>query len=86
MKRVNVWMRLSPLILALLLIACEKAPSNVTPPVVEYSAGFQAHAATELERSGPPCPRDVVITGCSAVHRLVIDFKDMRDKTRALTR
>lgn len=45
---------------------------------------FQARAADELERMGPPCPRDVVMEGCSAVARLVIDYKDTREQIRAI--
>lgn len=56
----------------------------MTPPVIDYSRQFQARAAQELESMGPPCPRDVVIEGCSAVARLIIDYKETRDKIRAI--
>jgi hypothetical protein len=52
--------------------------------VPDYSRQFQAKAAEEIERLGPPCAHDVVIDGCSAVLRLVIDYKQTRDKIRAI--
>jgi hypothetical protein len=78
---------LSLLILSLSVTACAKAPSSgfVLPPVGPYSAEVQTKAADELDAMGPPCPHDVVITGCSAVHRMIIDYKDMRDRTRAIS-
>lgn len=75
----------SLLILASLLSGCELARSSgILPDVVEYSAEVQKLAADELEKAGPACPRDVVIQGCSATHRMTIDYLDMRDQTRAI--
>lgn len=84
MKRGDGWKALSLLLLAALSTACTTAISNVTPPVVSYSREVQAQAASELEAMGPPCPRDTLIEGCSAVHRMIIDFKDTRDQIRAI--
>lgn len=86
MKRVNVWTVLSLLMLAALSTACATVSSSsaVTPEVLDYSRQFQAKAAEEMERLGPPCAHDVVIDGCSAVVRLVIDYKETRDKIRAI--
>jgi hypothetical protein len=61
------------------------ASSGVTARLADYSPEFQTQAAAELESYGPPCPHDVVIAGCSAVKRMVIDYKDVRDQTRAIT-
>lgn len=86
MKHAHAWTLLSLLIVAALSTACAKGSSSsaVTPDVVDYSRMFQARAADELERMGPPCPRDTVIEGCSAVARLVIDYKDTREQIRAI--
>lgn len=73
--------------LVLCLASCVKANSNnvVVPDVVAYDIAVQTLAAYELESMGPPCPRDAVIPGCSAVHRMTIDYGDMRDQARAIS-
>lgn len=77
---------LSLLILSSLLSACQTAPSNtVLPDLFSYSPEIQKQAATELKSFGPPCPRDTVIAGCSAVHRMVIDYGDDRNQIRAIS-
>jgi len=55
----------------------------VTPPLVDYSAEIQATAATKLGQLGAPCPRDVVVAGCSAIARMIIDYGDLRRRIRA---
>ena len=55
----------------------------VTPPLVDYSASIQASAADKLEQLGQPCPRDVVVSNCSAIARMIIDYGDLRQKIRA---
>jgi hypothetical protein len=39
---------------------------------------------TELDALPPPCDRDRVFEGCSAVGRLVLDYAWLREKARAL--
>jgi hypothetical protein len=56
-----------------------------TPDVVLYSLDVQARALKEKKALGPPCPRDVVIADCSALHRFVLDYKTMRDRARCLS-
>ena len=70
----------------LLATGCARSDSSpVTgPPVLDYTEEVQAHAANELEALGPPCPRDAVYGGCSAVKRLVIDYGWMREQVRAI--
>lgn len=86
MLRVKGWKLLSLLMLAGSLIACDKVSSSgsVTPEVLDYSRQFQAKAADELEQLGPPCAHDVVIDGCSAVARLVMDYHTTRNQIRAI--
>ena len=55
----------------------------VTPPLVDYSAEIQASAATKLGQLGVPCPRDVIVAGCSAIARMIIDYGDLRRRIRA---
>ena len=73
--------------LALLATGCATEPSRTTvvktPDLIPYHADVQARAADELGQLGPPCPRDTVIEGCSAVHRLVVDYGFVRDQIRA---
>lgn len=54
----------------------------VLPEVKAYSPEVQARAADELETLGPPCPRDVVIAECSALHRFTLDYLEIRDEAR----
>lgn len=78
------WVRFPLLLSVILLTACETATfKTVKPPIVTYSEKVQNHAADELEAMGPPCPRDDVYGECSAVKRMVIDYKDVRNKIRA---
>ncbi len=73
------------LVSAMLLSACEGRGfrSVVAPPLLDYSAAVQNHAADELATLGPPCPRDAVYGGCSAVKRFVQDYAWTRDQIRA---
>ena len=64
--------------------SCARVVSDpVLPPLQPYSPDVQALAADELESLGLPCPPDIVIPGCSAVARLVIDYGTLRDRIRA---
>ena len=58
-------------------------PQIVTPDLEEYSDGVQALAADELGRLGPPCGRTDIVKDCSGVHRMVIDYGDLRRRIRA---
>ena len=65
-------------------LAKEKGePVVVTPDIEEYSEGLQALAADELEGLAPPCGRSEIVKGCSVVHRMVIDYGDLRRRSRA---
>ena len=55
----------------------------VAPTLDKYSAAVGSLAADELGTLGPPCARDFVFEGCSAVHRMIIDYGDLRRKVRA---
>ena len=79
------WWQLSLLLPLMLCAGCETVVSNhVVPPVILYEPEVQERAADELEQLGPPCARDTVYPGCSAVHRFVIDYQLMRDQIRAV--
>ncbi len=80
------WMPCLLLLSAIPLTACGAGNSSglVAPPVLDYSPEVQAHAADELAALGPPCPRDAVFGGCSAVKRLVLDYGWLRDQVRAI--
>ena len=56
---------------------------SAVPSLLHYSSEVQAHAADELQRMGPACPRDAVFGGCSAVRRFVLDYHWTRGKIRA---
>jgi hypothetical protein len=56
----------------------------LTPDLVEYTPEVQAEAKREFDLLGPPCPRDAVFGGCSAIKRMIKDYGHMRDQTRAL--
>ena len=58
-------------------------PQIVTPDLEEYSDGVQALTADELDRLGPPCGRTDIVKDCSVVHRMVIDYGDLRRRIRA---
>ena len=65
-------------------LAKEKAePVVVTPDIEDYSEGVQALAADELDRLGPPCGRTDIVKDCSVIHRMVIDYGDLRRRIRA---
>ena len=65
-------------------LTSEKAePVIVTPPIEEYADEVQALAAIELDKLGEPCARDVVVSDCSALARLVMDYGTLRKKIRA---
>jgi len=85
MRRVNVLRLLSLLPLTLLFAACAKEPSSaVTPKLRVYSRDVQARAADELQAMPAPCAPDAVAGNCSAVKRLVVDYKTTRDEIRAI--
>ena len=80
--------RLMPFLLlasAMWLSGCESRVFDrlTVPPVLDYSPEVQTHAADEMAILGPPCPRDAVFGGCSAVKRFVLDYAWIRDKIRA---
>lgn len=58
-------------------------PVIVTPTIEEYAHEVQALAAIELDRLGEPCARDVVVSDCSALARLVMDYGTLRKQIRA---
>ena len=58
-------------------------PQIVTPDIEDYGKNVQAFAAEELSRLGPPCGRTDIVKGCSVVHRMVIDYGDLRRRIRA---
>lgn len=69
---------------SLLLTSCGNTSFNTLPDVVPYSDSFQDRAALELETLKPPCERDSDASSCSAIHRMIIDYSTMREKTRAI--
>lgn len=77
----------SALAATMLLTACAKESSDrvivVTPDVVDYAPDVQALAMEEYSRLGPPCLRNEVFEGCSALKTFVNDYKLMRDQARA---
>ena len=58
-------------------------PVVVLPDMEDYSKGVQALAADELGQLRPPCARDGVAKDCSVVHRMIIDYGDLRRRIRA---
>ena len=80
--RAIVWL---PLSLALLASACAEGRSRpvIAPVLVRYAPDVQARAARELGRLGPPCPRERVVLGCSAVRLMMDDYGDLRARVRA---
>ena len=58
-------------------------PVIVTADLEDYNEGVQALAADELGRLRPPCARDGVAKDCSVVHRMIIDYGDLRRRIRA---
>ena len=56
----------------------------VTPDIVEYEDVVLKEAKREYDSLGPPCPRDAVFGGCSAINRMIKDYQFMRDQTRRL--
>ena len=83
---VRRWMPFLLLASATWLSGCASAGSErlTAPPVLDYSSEVQTHAVAEMAILGPPCPRDAVFGGCSAVKRFVLDYAWMRDKVRAI--
>ncbi len=63
--------------------AVSKTTTVKTPDLIRYHLTVQARAADELDSLGPPCPRDTVVEGSSAVYWLVIDYGFTRDQIRA---
>ena len=65
-------------------MAKEKGEPQIGAPDIEdYNDGVQALAADELDRLGPPCGRTDIVKDCSVVHRMVIDYGDLRRRIRA---
>jgi hypothetical protein len=60
-----------------LLTGCETPASDVSacPPIVEYSPGFQARAADELDA--------IVAAGHVAIPQMIVDYGRERDMLRA---
>ena len=50
---------------------------------VERTAGLPTELADKLDRLGPPCGRTDIVKDCSVVHRMVIDYGDLRRCIRA---
>lgn len=75
-----------PCAIALLASACARVPSEalVAPTIPNYAAEVQARAAEELDRLGPPCPRDRITPGCSAVRLMMDDYGELRARIRAV--
>lgn len=69
------------------MVSFSRSPEIVAPVsdprIVDYTVEVQELAADELETLGPPCPRDAVFGGCSAVARFVLDYGDLRNRLRA---
>ncbi len=55
----------------------------VVPDLEDYSKSMQALASEELKGLQPPCPRIEEASDCSAIHRMVIDYGDLRRKIKA---
>ena len=78
-------MVLYPLVLMILLSGCAKVSSSqVLPDLANYNGAVQELAAFEMAQLPPPCPRDAVIPTCSAMKRMLMDYGDMRNQTRAI--
>lgn len=58
-------------------------PVIVTPDLEDYSKSMQALASKELKGLQSPCPRIEKTSDCSAIHRMVIDYGDLRRKIKA---
>ena len=56
----------------------------VSPPLIPYSLEVQRHALEEKKKLGPPCPRDAVFGGCSALNRMIIDYRWTRKRIEEL--
>ena len=82
---VRGWMPFLLLASAMWLSGCESAGSDrlTTPPILDYSSEVQAHAGAEMGTLGPPCARDAVFGGCSAIKRFVLDYAWLRAQIRA---
>ncbi len=80
----NAWMPFLLLLSGMLLSGCARGDSSrvVAPTLLDYSAEVQNHAADELGTLGPPCARDAVFGGCSAIKRFVLDYAWVRDIIR----
>jgi len=58
-------------------------PVIVVPKLRDYGTAVQHAAADEVDTLAPPCPRDIVTPGCSALARMIIDYGVLRDQIRA---
>ena len=58
-------------------------PVIVVPELRNYGTAVQHAAADEVDTLAPPCPRDIVTPGCSALARMIIDYGVLRDQIRA---
>jgi len=86
MRPLNAKQLFGLLILLPLLSACEtdRSSGGVLPDVTTYNPAFQAQAAVEISALKPPCAPDVANEHCSSVHRMMIDYLNMRDQTRSI--
>jgi len=67
----------------MLLTACKTETFRTAKPdLAHYSKGVQLKAKEELTPL-KPCARDFVYPDCSAMARMVMDYKDMREKIRS---
>jgi len=61
------------------------ASQRPQPPLYAYSPAFQTRAAAELDAlSQTACDRQEPTPGCSAIRRLIADYKTDRDGLRTL--
>ncbi len=58
-------------------------PVIVTPDIEDYSESVQALAADEISKLDPPCGRQETPKNCSVIHRMIIDYGDLRRRIRA---
>lgn len=83
--RRSAWLLFPLLGLTVLAGGCATGGSStvIAPEPAEYADAVQQRAAAELGGLPAPCPRNRVTEGCSAVHRLVIDYGQLRGQLRA---
>ncbi len=60
-------------------------PVIMTPPIENDSKELKAAVAAEMKSLNGPFPRDkVVVSGCSVMKRMVIDYGDLQRRTRVV--